>query len=63
MIQSERRGPQSKLVCGGGEDGMTDCGRKGVSIIHSLSLCFIYDLTGERLNIGNMGRGTCMIDL
>lgn len=39
MIQSERRGPQSELACGGGEDGMTDC---GVSIIHSLPVHVLF---------------------
>ena len=42
MIQSERRGRRSELVCGGGEDGMTDCGGKGVSIIHSLPACVLF---------------------
>lgn len=42
MIRSERRGPQSELVSGGGEDGMTDCGGKDVSIIHSLPVCVLF---------------------
>lgn len=42
MIQSERRGPQSELAYGGGEDGMTDCGGKGVSIIHSLPIRVLF---------------------
>lgn len=45
MIRSERCGPRSELVCGGGEDGMTDCGGKGVSIIHSLPVYVLFMIT------------------